>query len=276
MERLDPKTDGTARDWVAIYEESAKLLYEEIDYFQEGKNADRFRNNFKNVKWVKVPIVYWDRTSTRILTMEYCPGVKISEKTQLAEKGIDIAKLAERSGKSYLTQLLRHGFFHCDPHPGNISVDVATGNIIYYDFGMMAEIDPEVKRGLVNLIFSVYEGDESEICDALELMGILAPNVDRVTVEKVGRYFLSSFRTNMMTERTTRRTKEEMKEELSSRLTAIGEDLVSVSDDQPFRFPATFAFVFRAFTTLEGKPHCEISFRFTEFHPLLHRISQVI
>mmetsp|Transcript_3406 Transcript_3406/g.10340 ORF Transcript_3406/g.10340 Transcript_3406/m.10340 type:complete len:850 (+) Transcript_3406:235-2784(+) len=253
LDKFDPKTDGASRDWVAIFEESAKLLYEEIDYVREGRNADRFRKNFENTKWVKVPTVYWDRTSARILTMEYCPGIKISQVDELERSGIDRSLLAERSGKSYLSQLFRHGFFHCDPHPGNISVDAMhNGRLIYYDFGMMAEIDPEVKRGLVDLIFSVYEGSEKEICDAMERMGILAPNVDRITVEKIGRYFLQSFRQNMETERTGKRSKEEVREELSARLAAIGEDLVSVSDDQPFRFPATFTFVFRAFTTLEG------------------------
>jgi len=252
LDKFDPKTDGANRDWVSIYEESAKLLYEEIDYFAEGRNADRFRKNFAKVKWVKVPRVYWDRTTTRVLSMEYCPGIKISEKEELARNGVNLNLLAERSGQSYLTQLFRHGFFHCDPHPGNMSVDnVDGGRLIYYDFGMMAEIKPKVKEGLVNLIFGVYEGNEKDICNALEQMGILNPNVDRITVEKVGRYFLKSFRENMQRGAESK-SEAQTKAELSERLSAIGEDLVSVGDDQPFKFPATFTFVFRAFTTLEG------------------------
>ena len=97
-------------------------------------------------------------TTERVVTMEFVPGIKINDISRIEEAGIDRQILAKRSAESYLTQLCRHGFFHCDPHPGNLACDsVEQGRLIYYDFGMMDELRPAVKSGLVNLIFGVYE-----------------------------------------------------------------------------------------------------------------------
>jgi len=252
LDKFDPKNDGANRNWVSIFEESAKLLYEEIDYVHEGRNAELFRNNFKNTPWVKVPKVYWDATTSRVLTMEYVPGIKINDYEAIEKAGIDRQLLADRSAESYLTQLLRHGYFHTDPHCGNLAVDaVDGGRLIYYDFGMMSTFEPNIKRGLVDVIFGIYEGSAREVCDAMEKMGVLAKGADRITVEKVGRYFLSLFRTNL---EAGNRKKEasEKKAEMSKRLGTIGEDLLAVSEDECFNFPPVFTFVFRAFTTLEG------------------------
>ncbi len=252
LDRFDPKNDGASRNWIQIFEESAKLLYEEIDYVHEGKSADLFRNNFADIPWVKVPKVYWDLTTPRILTMEYVPGIKINDYEAIERAGIDRKLLAERSAESYLTQLLRHGFFHTDPHCGNLAVDsVAGGRIIYYDFGMMSAFQPHIKRGLVDVIFGIYEGSERDICDAMVKMGVLRRGADRLTVEKVGRYFLGLFRTNMEAGN-VKKTKDEKRAEMMKRLNNIGEDLLAVSEDECFSFPPVFTFVFRAFTTLEG------------------------
>lgn len=252
LDKLDPKTDGAKRNWVQIYDESAKLLYEEIDYVREGRNADLFRSNFESVPWVKVPGIYWDLTSERVLTMEYVPGIKINDYDAIERAGIDRNLLAQRSAESYLTQLLRHGYFHTDPHCGNLAVDsVAGGRLIYYDFGMMSTFEPNIKKGLVDVVFGLYEGSVNEICNAMVLMGVLSNSADRVTVEKVGRYFLELFRGNLAANNKPK-TKEEKRKEMLGRLDAIGEDLLAVSEDECFNFPPVFTFVFRAFTTLEG------------------------
>lgn len=107
LDKFDPKTDGASRDWVSIYEESAKLLYREIDYRLEGQNAERFAANFKGTPWVKVPKIYWNYTTETVLAMEYCPGIKISDIAKIEAAGIDRKLLAKRSAESYLTQLCR-------------------------------------------------------------------------------------------------------------------------------------------------------------------------
>ncbi|CAM9404672.1 unnamed protein product [Scytosiphon promiscuus] len=257
LDKLDPKFDGADRDWVSIYDESAKLLYKEIDYINEAENAVRFKENFEDTPWVKVPSVYWNLTSERVVTMEYVPGVKINNLDEIDRRGIDRKLLAKRSAEAYLTQLCRHGFFHCDPHPGNVACDEeGGGRLIFYDFGMMDEFKPNVRSGLVNLIFSTYENDPRAVCDALEEMGILKAGSDRISVEKIARSFLGEF-TNTLNKGqdgkwTSELTKEDKVSMRKERRAKLGEDLLSVSGDVPFKFPATFTFVFRAFTSLDG------------------------
>lgn len=257
LDKLDPKFDGADRDWVSIYEESAKLLYKEIDYMNEAANAVRFQENFEGNPWVKVPDVYWNLTSERVVTMEYVPGIKINNIAEIEKRGIDRGVLAKRSAEAYLTQLCRHGFFHCDPHPGNVACDEQNGGrLIFYDFGMMDEFKPSVRSGFVNLIFSVYENDPRGCCDALVEMGILKAGADRISVEKIARSFLSEFTNTLSKGKDAKWTSELSKEEKGrlrrERRAKLGEDLLSVSGDVPFKFPPTFTFVFRAFTSLDG------------------------
>jgi len=167
--------------------------------------------------------------------------------------------------ESYLQQILRHGFFHADPHPGNVSVD-STGRLIYYDFGMCGTIPPTVKGGLQNLFYGVYNRDPEQCIVGLTEMGVYVPTGDKVAVRRTADFFLGLFSQRLdeqAKEREDRgadynsaykpqRTKEESKERRKAILSAIGEDLLLAANDQPFRFPATFTFVVRSFTVLDG------------------------
>merc|ERR1719183_15189 len=262
FDKLDPKSDGADRDWVSIYEESAKLLYQEIDYKNEAKNAIRFRQQFRGIDWIKVPEVYEEFTTPRIITMEYVPSVKISDVEKIEQMGLDRAKIAERSAVSYLEQLSKYGFFHCDPHPGNIGVDSGApgGRLVYYDFGMMDEVKGNLREGLVDLILGIYEYEPDlkdttkDVLMAAEKMGILDPKADRVPIERIARFFLNDFANTQSGNRqwTKDKTKEQQKEERAERRKILGESLLSVGNDVPFKFPATFTFVFRAFPSLDG------------------------
>lgn len=144
---------------------------------------------------------------------------------------------------------------HCDPHPGNVACDATLGGrLIYYDFGMMDELKPSVKEGLVNLIFGVYENDPKEVCNSLEKIEVLRRGVDRLSVEKIVRFFLTEFTTTVSSggKWVNQLSKEEQKEIRRQRRAQLGADLFSVGSDVPFRFPPTFTFVFRAFTSLDG------------------------
>lgn len=266
LQKLDPKTDGAARDWVAIYDECARCLYDEIDYRKEGENATTFRSNLAAYDWAKVPEIKWDSTTARVLTMEYCPGVKINNVEALDELGFDRQRLARLTVESYLLQILKFGLFHADPHPGNISVDKKTGQIIYYDFGMMGQLRSGVKEGLNKLFFSIYQRNADEAIVALKMMGVFVPSGDNIAVKRTANFFINSFYDrleNQVAEREEKgeayskefkekRTKEEKQARRKEILGNIGEDLLSVSKDQPFRFPAEFTFVIRAFTVLDG------------------------
>lgn len=265
LQQVDPKTDGAARDWVAIYDECSRILYQEIDYTLEGENADRFRNNFAAVDWIKVPKVYGQYSTPEVLVLEYCPGTKINDGPALDAQGLDRQRLARLVVESYLQQILTHGFFHADPHPGNVAVDTQ-GRLIYYDFGMTGSIPGGVKGGLMELFYGVYEKDADRCLDALIAMGVLVPTGDRLAVRRTAQFFLNSFQERLAQQKAEKaakgeqynaqykpqRTKDEAKERRKAILSSIGEDLLLAANDQPFRFPATFTFVVRSFTVLDG------------------------
>lgn len=256
MNKVDPSLDGTDRDWVGMYEENARLLYREIDYVNEGRNCDRFRMNFENEPWVKVPKVFWDRISKQVLTMEYVPGIKISDIAAIDACGIDRQVLAKRSAESYMTQLCRHGFFHCDPHPGNLACDAEEGGrLIYYDFGMMDEIPEEVRKGFVLLTFGVYENDAKAVCNGAEQMGILRKDIDRMSIEIIAREFLTEFADTLASpfDRWENELDAEQQRLIRKKRRAkIGAELFMVGESKPFKLPPSFTFVYRAFTTLDG------------------------
>ncbi|XP_022758910.1 protein ACTIVITY OF BC1 COMPLEX KINASE 7, chloroplastic [Durio zibethinus] len=228
---------GPTRDWVGIYEECSTILYQEIDYINEGKNADRFRRDFRNVKWVRVPMVFWDYTATKVLTLEYVPGIKINQLDALDSRGYSRSRISSHAIEAYLIQILKTGFFHADPHPGNLAIDVDEA-IIYYDFGMMGEIKSFTRERLLELFYAVYEKDAKKVMQSLIDLGALQPTGDLSSVRRSVQFFLD----NLLDQRPDQETT----------LAAIGEDLFAIAQDQPFRFPSTFTFVLRAFSTLEG------------------------
>ncbi|XP_008440678.1 protein ACTIVITY OF BC1 COMPLEX KINASE 8, chloroplastic isoform X2 [Cucumis melo] len=265
LQKLDPKSDGAKRDWVAIYDECANVLYQEIDYTKEAANAELFASNFKNLDYVKVPSIFWDYTTPQVLTMEYVPGIKINKIKALDQLGLDRKRLGRYAVESYLEQILSHGFFHADPHPGNIAVDdVNGGRLIFYDFGMMGSISSNIREGLLETFYGVYEKDPDKVLQAMIQMGVLVPTGDMTAVRRTAQFFLNSFEERLAAQRREREmataelgfkkplTKEEKLMKKKERLAAIGEDLLAIAADQPFRFPATFTFVVRAFSVLDG------------------------
>lgn len=265
LQKIDPKSDGAKRDWVAIYDECANVLYQEIDYTKEAANAELFASNFKDMDYVKVPTIFWEYTTPQILTMEYVPGIKINRIQSLDELGVDRKRLGRYAVESYLEQILSHGFFHADPHPGNIAVDdVNGGRLIFYDFGMMGSISPNIREGLLETFYGVYEKDSDKVLQAMVQMGVLVPTGDTTAVRRTAQFFLNSFEERLVAQRKEREmttqelgfkkplSKEEKIEKKKQRLAAIGEDLLAIAADQPFRFPATFTFVVRAFSVLDG------------------------
>ena len=227
---------GKGRDWMGIYEECCRILWEEIEYLNEGRNADNFRRNFREQAWVKVPRVYWRTSSPRVLTLEYLPGIKISHYEAIEAAGLDRKNLARLGAKAYLHQLLDDGFFHADPHPGNLAVS-PDGSLIFYDFGMMGRVQPLTREKLMELFFGVAQKSSDRVVAALLDLGALAPADDMGPVRRSVQYMLDHFMDQPFENQS---------------ITAISDDLYEIAYDQPFRFPATFTFVMRAFSTLEG------------------------
>jgi predicted unusual protein kinase regulating ubiquinone biosynthesis (AarF/ABC1/UbiB family) len=227
---------GPGRDWLGIYEECCRILYEEIDYLNEGKNADTFRRNFRACDWANVPRVFWRYASKRVLTLEYMPGIKISNYEALEAAGIERKVVARLGAEAYLHQLLTDGFFHADPHPGNIAVN-ASGELIFYDFGMMGQIQPLTREKLMQTFMGIAQRDANQVMVSLVELGALAPVSDMGPVRRSIQYMLDNFMDKPFENQS---------------ITQISDDLYDVAYNQPFRFPATFTFVMRAFSTLEG------------------------
>lgn len=118
LDKFDPKSDGADRDWVSIYEESEKLLYLEIDYLNEADNCERFANDFKDVDYVRVPRVYRELSTPRVLTMEFVESFKLTDVDRIEKLGLDKADLAKKTADTFLRQIVETSYFHCDPHPG--------------------------------------------------------------------------------------------------------------------------------------------------------------
>ena len=227
---------GRGRDWLGIYEECCRILWEETDYLNEGRNADTFRRNFRKENWVRVPRVYWRYTSLRVLTLEYLPGIKISHYEALEAAGLNRKLLAKLGAKAYLQQLLNDGFFHADPHPGNLAVS-PEGALIFYDFGMMGQIKSNVREKLMDTLFGIAEKNAQRVVTSLIDLGALSPTNDMGPVRRSIQFMLDNFMDKPFEEQS---------------IVEISDDLYDIVYDQPFRFPATFTFVMRAFSTLEG------------------------
>ncbi len=228
---------GKGRNWVDIYDECSKILYQEADYLNEGKNADTFRRNFKGDRRIMVPRVYWRYASRRVLTLEYMPGIKISNYAALEAAGIDRKVIARIGAEAYLEQLLNHGFFHADPHPGNLAV-TGTGELIFYDFGMMGQIQSFTREKLLRTFFGIAQKDAEAVVNSLIELGALEVSGDNIApIRRSVQYMLDNFMGQSMEKQS---------------VAAISDDLYDIAYDQPFRFPATFTFVIRALSTLEG------------------------
>ena len=158
-------------------------MHEELDYSKESDNLKTIKKNMAKYDNVVIPNVHDDYSTKDILTMEYIPGIKITDVKSLDEKGIDRQKLVIDVHKVFFTMLLRHSIFHADPHPGNISVR-DDGTLILYDFGMIGRLNDETRLRLVRLYLALVEKNPPRTVNAMEELGMLAPDFNRQVIEK--------------------------------------------------------------------------------------------
>jgi predicted unusual protein kinase regulating ubiquinone biosynthesis (AarF/ABC1/UbiB family) len=175
--------------------EFTRTLYEEIDYLAEGKNAETFAANFVNVKGVLVPKVIWTHTTKRVLTLQDVRGIKITDYEQITAAGINKSEVAARLIDTYMKQIFEDGFFHADPHPGNLFVKPLINPaepdsehkewiLTFIDFGMVGRMRPEIRKGLRELLIGVGLQDASRVVNAYQILGILLPGADIDLLEK--------------------------------------------------------------------------------------------
>lgn len=223
-------------DWSGMLREFNETIHEEMDYAAEGQNADRFRENFKNWDNVHVPKIYWNATTSKVLTMEYIHGTKVTDLERLQAQQIAPEKVNRLLIRTYLKQLLEDGFFHADPHPGNLLV-MPDGRLAFFDFGMVGRISPQLQSKMIDAFFHVVGKDPAGIAQDLIDLDFLKPGVDAAAVKPVVEKMFE-FHLNL-----------KLKDVNFKELTY---DLADVMYDYPFRLPSNFTYIMRALMTLEG------------------------
>ena len=165
-------------DLLAIAQEFAQTLRAELDYLQEGRNVERFAANFAADTSVHVPKVYWETSTSRMLTLERIYGIKISDVAALERADLDRRSIADHATRVLLSMILEYGFFHADPHPGNIFVE-SEGRIALIDFGMVGEVDSAMQAILLRLLLAIAERDGGRLADVLLEISRSRQNADR-------------------------------------------------------------------------------------------------
>ncbi|WP_342561404.1 AarF/UbiB family protein [Paenibacillus sp. FSL R7-0345] len=164
-------------DLDTVYDEFYDTVMDELDYQKEGRNAEEFQQQFTHRKDIVVPGIHWTYTTSKVLTMEFMEGVKINNFVQLAAWGVDRTKLAKSLMEILVEQILINGFFHADPHPGNVLVQ-PDGTIALIDFGMVGRIPEDMKKQMVALLMAVYLKDAPGAINALNRLRFLRRNTD--------------------------------------------------------------------------------------------------
>jgi predicted unusual protein kinase regulating ubiquinone biosynthesis (AarF/ABC1/UbiB family) len=223
-------------DWAGMLREFDVTIHEEMDYIAEGRNAERFRENFKNWSNIHVPTIHWHATTKKVLTMEFIHGTKVTDLEEQARRNIDPAKVNRLLIKTYLKQLLEDGFFHADPHPGNLLI-MPDGRIAFFDFGMVGRITPDLQAKMIDAFFHVVGKDPAGIAQDLIDLDFLKPGTPHSTVKPVVERMFE-FHFNL-----------KLKDVNFKELTY---DLADVMYDYPFRLPSNFTYIMRALMTLEG------------------------
>ncbi|MEH6623978.1 MULTISPECIES: ABC1 kinase family protein [Dietzia] len=178
-ERADKRWDAARQyNLPGIVEEFSRTLRAELDYLQEGRNAERFAADFADSPDVAVPQVFWETTTSRVLTLERMHGIRVDDLPALDAAGIDRNQLARRGADLILTMVFENRFFHADPHPGNLFIQT-DGSIALIDFGMVGQLDEEVTEQLSDVLLAFTRGDSNALATALLALSITKNTSDR-------------------------------------------------------------------------------------------------
>ena len=221
---------------MAITDELAGRVFEEMNYNQEGRNAERFAELYSYIPDIYVPRIYWEYTGRRVLTMEWVNGVKLTDVEAIQAEGVDATYLLEVGVECSLRQLLEHGFFHADPHPGNL-LATPNGKLTYLDFGMMSSIKPYQRYGLIEAVVHLVNRDYEALARDYVQLEFLTPDVDlRPIVPALARVFDNALGASVA--------------ELNFK--SITDQMSAMMYEFPFRVPAYYALIIRSMVTLEG------------------------
>lgn len=223
-------------DLTLIVDEFGIKLFEEIDYLNEGRNAEKFANNFRNDPEVKVPSIYWQFTNSRVLTLEWINGFKLTDTERIRQAGLDPEAIIRIGVTSGLRQLLEYGFFHADPHPGNLFA-MPDGRMAYIDFGMMDQLEETTKETLVDALVHLVNQDYTDLAADFVNLGFLTPETNIAPIVPALEMVLGNAIGKNVGD---------------FNFKTITDQFSELMYDYPFRVPAKFALIIRSLVTQEG------------------------
>lgn len=227
-------------DLTLIVDEFGGKLFEEIDYLNEGHNAEKFAANFQDDPQVKVPAIHWQYSSRHVLTLEWINGIKLTGMQCILDSNLSTDALIRTGVITGLRQLLEFGFFHADPHPGNLFA-LPNGGIAYIDFGMMDQLDQLTKETLVDALVHLINQDYPFLAQDFVKLGFLTPDTDIRPIIPALESLLSDITGSSVAE---------------FNFKTITDRFSELMYEYPFRVPARFALIIRSLVTQEGVALC--------------------
>ncbi len=223
-------------DLVALIDELGKRVFEEMDYLNEAENAEKFKNLHLHNSKIAVPKIYKETTSRRVLTMEWIDGTKLTNLEGVKNLGIDPDEMIEIGVQCSLEQLLEHGFFHADPHPGNL-LALKDGRLCYLDFGMMSEVSRSSRSGLIQAVVHLVNKNFDKLSQDFVKLGFLSKEVNlEPIVPAFQDVFVNAVELGV--------SKMDFK--------SVTDDMSGVMYKFPFQLPPYYALIIRSLLTLEG------------------------
>lgn len=223
-------------DPVSLVKEFRRTIRREMDFNREGHTIERFAANFANDPTVYVPKVYWEHSGETVLTLEYVPGIKITEFEELTARGFDLKELARRGASAFLKQVLDHGVFHGDPHPGNIFV-LPDHVICMLDYGMVGRLSPELKQQLIDLLEALLQRDVERIIAQLLYSGELTDEADTKSLRRDLHEFIEDYYDILLQD---------------LRVGRLLTDFIEILTQHRIHFPADFMLLAKALIAMEG------------------------
>ncbi|KAF5185333.1 Activity of bc1 complex kinase 3 protein, partial [Thalictrum thalictroides] len=233
---INKYVDIVTTDVVALVDEFARRVYQELNYVQEGQNARRFKKLYADKAEVFVPDIFWDFTSNKVLTMEWVEGVKLNEQAAIESQGLKVLDLVNTGIQCSLRQLLEYGYFHADPHPGNL-LATPEGKLAFLDFGMMSETPEEARYAIIGHVVHMVNRDYEAMARDYYALDFLSPDVDVTPIVPALRNFFDDALNSTVSELNFK---------------TIVDGLGAVLYAYPFNVPAYYALILRSLTVLEG------------------------
>lgn len=252
----------------ALLAEFTRVLHEEMDYLAEGRNAETFQANFAADPGVRVPAVHWSHTTARVLTLEDVYAIKITDYAAIAAAGIDRAEVADRLFHTYLKQIFEDGWFHADPHPGNLFVEpvkdqpevriselpdgeseipnsqpATRWRLVFVDYGMVGRVPPGAKAQLREAVIAVGTQDAARLVRAYQGLGVVLPTADLSLLERAEAAMFARF---------WGKTMAELRDMPMDEMRAFAHEFRQLLYEMPFQVPVDLVYLGRTVAILSG------------------------